>query len=93
MSTSPRQVRQLDAQRFEVVETSGTVTSVTLRRDTRLGLGLRSVPASTVVGEVVAMLEEDGRWPPTASAEPIEAVGMLALMPGALDDLRARLSG
>jgi hypothetical protein len=92
VSTTPRQVRQIDAERFEVVEPTGMVSPVTLRRDTRAGLGLRAVAPSIVVAEAVAMLDEGGRWPPPGDGS-LDAIGLLAVSPGALDELRSRLSG
>jgi hypothetical protein len=86
-----RQVRQVDAERFEVVEVTGLVTEVTLRRDTRSGLGLHGVAPSAIVAEAVAMLEAEHRWPPVVGGS-IDAIGLLAAAPGALEDLRARLS-
>jgi hypothetical protein len=88
----PRQVRQVDAERFEVVDATGILTQVVLRRDTRAGLGLREVAPSAIVAEVVAMLDDDGAWPPPAGSDLVDAVGLLARTPGMLDDLRARLS-
>jgi len=93
VSATSRQVRQVDAERFEVVEPTGTVSPVMLRRDTRAGLGLRAIAPSVVVAEAVAMLDEDGRWPPPTPSGPVDAVGLLAVSPGALDELRSRLSG
>jgi len=44
------------------------------------------------------MLDEDGRWPPTSAQAvsatgPFDAVGLIAAAPGAVEDLRARLTG
>jgi len=102
----PPQVRQLDAERFEVVDGLGRTTPVVLRRDARVGLGLMAVAPSTIVAEAIAMLVEQGRWPPGPEGEAArvappsasdpgasDVVGMLAALPGALDDLRARVSG
>jgi hypothetical protein len=94
-----RQVRQVDAERFEVVEGDGRLVEVHLRRETRAGLGLQQVAPSAVVAEAVAMLAEDGRWSPTADAADgpaapvvVDAIALIAAVPGALDDLRARLT-
>lgn len=91
MSISARQVRQVDAERFEVVEPEGPLVVVALRRDTREGLGLRSVAPSVIVTEAVAMLADDGRWPPPLTAQDVDVIGLLARSPVMLDDLRARL--
>jgi hypothetical protein len=90
-SRQARQVRQVDAERFEVVEPEGPLVVVALRRDTREGLGLRSVAPSAVVTEAVAMLADDGRWPPPMTAQDVDVIGLLARAPSTLDDLRARL--
>jgi hypothetical protein len=92
VTSEVRQVRQVDAERFEVVDGLGSLSEVTLRRDTRAGLGLREVAPTTVVAEAVAMLDDDGRWPPPAGAGVVDVIGLLARTPGTLDDLRARLS-
>jgi hypothetical protein len=92
VTSAARQVRQVDAERFEVVDGLGILSHVTLRRDTRSGLGLREVAPTTVVAEAVAMLDDDGRWPPPAGSGAVDVVGLLARTPGTLDDLRARLS-
>ncbi len=92
MTAQARQVRQVDAERFEIVDAAGSLTQVTLRRDTRAGLGLREVAPSALVAAVVEMLDDDGHWPPPEGAGAVDVVGLLARTPGTLDELRARLS-
>jgi GTPase len=83
-------VRQLDAERFEVLAADGTVVPILLGRVTREALGLRGVAPVTIVAEAAALLVESDRWPPQAGQD---VVGALAAAPLAIDELRARLSG
>jgi hypothetical protein len=87
-------VVQMDAEDFDVVLDDGTVIRVTLRVDTRAGLGIRGVPPIAVVTEAVGLLEEAEAWPPAPASDVsvrVDVVGLVAGSPGGLDELRARL--
>jgi len=85
-------VRQVDAERFEVVLPTG-VAVVALTRASRDALGLRAVGPAAVVAAAVALLLEHGEAVVVGStgAEGADVVARLARHPGLLEELRARL--
>jgi hypothetical protein len=91
-------VRQVAAERFEVVLPGGVVT-VALTRASRDALGLRTFGPTVVVAAAVELLLEHGETIATArhgadgadGADGPDLVARLARHPGLLEELRARI--
>jgi hypothetical protein len=83
------QVRQVDAERFEVVLPDRVVV-VELARASRDALGLRGFGPAAVVGAAVELLLEQGDTLVGDAGVP-DVIARLAQYPGLLEELRARI--
>jgi hypothetical protein len=83
------QVRQVDAERFEVVLPDRVVV-VELTRASRDALGLRGFGPAAVVGAAVELLLEQGDTLVGDAGVP-DVIARLAQYPGLLEELRARI--